>query len=192
MDLAVCSAPAPRCNRRCKSRYPHLAPIALWGLEAAASQAAVRCGATAADDLQLFFGAVRSVQQLLNELLQSHFGIGFTRRRLLKELVDLGDFSEGREGNGNIKGTVFKLCLLGNKSHWGANYRYAEPHLWCCVLNEWSLCDYVTAGHFLTNLSHIHTNCCPALFAWRLRTPRVGDRDKYTIPTLREGEIEEE
>lgn len=86
---------------------PHLAAIALWGLEAAASQAAVRCGATAADDLQLFFCAVGPVQQLLNELLQTHLGIGFPCRCLLKELVDLGDLPAGTGGSGNITGTFF-------------------------------------------------------------------------------------
>ncbi len=140
------------------SIYSHLASITLRGLEAAASQAAVRRGATAADDLQLFFGAVRSVQQLLNELLQPHFGVGFTCRRLLKELVDLGNFPEGREGNSNE--TLFKLrgvlscSFFVSLSHRGANYTSAEPRLWrkltcsdVCVLHKWSLYDCRT--HFL-------------------------------------------
>lgn len=75
--------------------YPHLASVALWGLKTAASQATIRCGATAADDLQLFFGTVGAVQQLLNKLLQAYLGVGFTRRRLLQELVNLGNLPEG-------------------------------------------------------------------------------------------------
>ncbi len=47
---------------------------------------------------------------------------------------------------------------------------------------------YMTAGHIFLkkNLSHIHTSCSPALFAWRLHTPRYGDRDIYTTQTQRE------
>lgn len=93
--FSVCSEQKPG------SRDPHLASVALSGLKAAASQAAIGRGATAADDLQLFFGAVRSVQQLLDELLQPHFGVGFTCRRLLEELINLGDFPEGSEENGD-------------------------------------------------------------------------------------------
>lgn len=70
---------------------PHLASVALGALEAAASQAAVGRGATATDDLQLFFGPVGPVEQLLYELLQTHLGVGFTRCRLLEELIDLSD-----------------------------------------------------------------------------------------------------
>lgn len=55
------------------------------------AQAAVGRGPAAGDDLQLLLGAVRPVQQLLDELLQPHFGVGLARRRLLEELVDLGD-----------------------------------------------------------------------------------------------------
>lgn len=55
------------------------------------AQAAVGRGPTAGDDLQLLLGSVRPVQQLLDELLQPHLGVGLARRRLLEELVDLGD-----------------------------------------------------------------------------------------------------
>lgn len=81
---------------------PHLASVALGGLEAAPSQAAVWCGAAAADDLQLFLGAVGSVQKLLDELLQTHLGVGFPCSRLLKELVYLGDLPVGRSRNDGI------------------------------------------------------------------------------------------
>lgn len=74
----------------------NLAPVALGGLEAAVAQAAVGCGRAAGDDLQLLLGAVRPVQQLLDELLQPHFGVGFARRRLLEELVDLSDLPAGK------------------------------------------------------------------------------------------------
>lgn len=67
----------------------HLPSVSLGGLQAAVSQAAVGCGATAADDLQLFLGAVGSVQQLLNKLLQADFSVGLPRRGVLQELVDL-------------------------------------------------------------------------------------------------------
>lgn len=136
---ACCSvfwAVTQQCNSRYKWRHPHLASVALWGLEAAAPQAAVRCGATAADDLQLFFGTVCSVQQLLNELLQPHFGIGFTCRRLLKELVNLGNFPVRKEGSSNVNRAFFKLWsilyyrLFVNQSHHRANYWSAEPGLW--------------------------------------------------------------
>lgn len=79
-----------------RPEIPHLTSIALWALEAASSQAAIWCGATTADDLQLFFCTVGSVQQFLDELLQAHLGVGFTCCRLLKELVNLGDLPEGR------------------------------------------------------------------------------------------------
>lgn len=69
----------------------NLASVALGGLEAAVAQAAVGRGRTAGDDLQLLLGAVGPVQQLLDELLQPHLGVGFARRRLLEELVDLSD-----------------------------------------------------------------------------------------------------
>lgn len=81
-------------------KNPNLASVALRGLQAAASQAAVRRGATAADDLQLFFGPVGSVQKLLNELLQAYLSVCFTGRRLLKELVNLGDLPVGTRGRG--------------------------------------------------------------------------------------------
>lgn len=74
----------------------NLASVALGGLEAAVAQAAVGCGRTAGDDLQLFLGAVRPVQQLLDELLQPHFGVGFARRRLLEELVNLSNLPANR------------------------------------------------------------------------------------------------
>lgn len=78
----------------------HLAPVPLRGLEAAAAEAAVGCGTTAADDLQLFFCAVCSVQQLLNELLQTDLGVSFPCRRLLEKLVNLSDFSkDGKRGD---------------------------------------------------------------------------------------------
>lgn len=86
--------------QQCVLKDPNLASVALRGLQAAASQAAIRRGATAADDLQLFFGPVGSVQKLLNELLQAHLSVGFTGRRLLKELVNLGDLPVGTRGRG--------------------------------------------------------------------------------------------
>lgn len=75
--------------------------VALGGLQAAAAQAAVGRGAAAADDLQLLLGAVRPVQQLLDELLQTHLGVGLARRRLLEELVDLCNFPGGRKERRN-------------------------------------------------------------------------------------------
>lgn len=102
-------------RRRVNTSLPHLASIALGGLEATAPQAAVRRAAAAADDLQLFFGAIGSVQQLLDELLQPHFGIGLTRRRLLEELVDLGDFPKRqRRGRAALFFAYFKV----NLAHW--------------------------------------------------------------------------
>lgn len=86
----------------------NLAPVALGGLEAAVAQAAVGCGRAAGDDLQLLLGAVRPVQQLLDELLQPHFGVGFARRRLLEELVDLSDLSAGK-WRGNV---VWLYCMI--------------------------------------------------------------------------------
>lgn len=77
----------------------NLASVALGGLEAAVAQAAVGCARTAGDDLQLFLGTVRPVQQLLDELLQPHFGVGFARRRLLEELVDLSDLPANKWRN---------------------------------------------------------------------------------------------
>ena len=54
------------------------------------AQAGTWCAAAAAaDDLQLPFGAVRPLQELLNELLQPQLGAGLPCRRLLQELVDL-------------------------------------------------------------------------------------------------------
>lgn len=88
----------PTLSRKCGGRRPHLASVALGCLEAAAAQAAVGRGTAAADDLQLLLGAVRAVQQLLDELLQPHFGVGLARCRLLEELVNLGDFPGGRRG----------------------------------------------------------------------------------------------
>lgn len=87
----------PTLSRKCGGRRPHLASVALGCLEAAAAQAAVGRGTAAADDLQLLLGAVRAVQQLLDELLQPHFGVGLARCRLLEELVNLGDFPGGQK-----------------------------------------------------------------------------------------------
>ena len=72
-----------------------LPSVALWPLEAATAKAAVGRAAAAADDLQLLLGAVCAVQQLLDELLQAHLGVGLARRRLLQELVDLGHLPAG-------------------------------------------------------------------------------------------------
>lgn len=73
------------------SRY--LSPAGFGALQAAVAQAPVRRGSTAADDLELFLCSVCSFQQLLDELLQSHFSAGFTCRRLLQELIDLSHLS---------------------------------------------------------------------------------------------------
>lgn len=79
---------------------------------AAPSQAAIGgCPATAADDLKLFLRPVCPVQKFLDELLKAHFGIGFTGRRLLQELVDLDHLPErrgkswtnGAASDGNVK-----------------------------------------------------------------------------------------
>lgn len=79
----------------------NLASVALGGLVAAVAQAAIGCGGTAGDDLQLFLGTVRPVQELLDELLQPHLGVGLARRCLLEELVDLSDLpaDEGRRNS---------------------------------------------------------------------------------------------
>jgi len=81
------------------------------------SQAAVGRAAAAADDLQLLLCAVGAVQQLLDELLQSHLGVGLTRRRLLQELVDLGHLPAGGGGGGHlVVVVVVDNCVL----LWGA------------------------------------------------------------------------
>lgn len=54
------------------------------------AKAGTRCAATAAaDDLQLPFGTVSPLQELLDELLQPQLGAGLSCRSLLQELVDL-------------------------------------------------------------------------------------------------------
>lgn len=58
--------------------------------DAAPSQAAVGGRPTAAAyNLELLLGPVSSVQELFDELLETHLGIGFAGGRLLQELVDL-------------------------------------------------------------------------------------------------------
>lgn len=52
---------------------------------------------TAADDLELLLRSVSPIQKFLDELLKAHFGVGFTGRRLLQELVDL-DHLPARRG----------------------------------------------------------------------------------------------
>lgn len=84
----------------------HLASIvgALVGArQAAASHTAVGRGPAAADDLQLFLGAVGTVQELFDELLQAHLGVGLPRRRLLEELVYLG-YLPGESGGEETDG----------------------------------------------------------------------------------------
>lgn len=71
------------------------------------AQAAVGRGPTAGDDLQLLLGSVRPVQQLLDELLQPHFGVGLARRRLLEELVDLGDLPANKRWRDERKSFKF-------------------------------------------------------------------------------------
>lgn len=91
---------------------PNLAAVALGGLEAAVAQAAVGRGPTAGDDLQLLLGSVRPVQQLLDELLQPHFGVGLARRRLLEELVDLGDLPANKRWRGKRKSSNLSFTLI--------------------------------------------------------------------------------
>lgn len=79
------------------SRY--LSAVGFGALQAAVAQAAVRRGSTATDDLELFLRSVCSLQQLLDELLQTHFSAGFTRRRLLQELIDLSHLSAGTQNS---------------------------------------------------------------------------------------------
>lgn len=93
----------PKSAAEDQSREANLASVALRGLEAAVAQAAVGRGPTAGDDLQLLLGSVRPVQQLLDELLQSHFGVGLARRRLLEELIDLGDLPANKQQRNNRK-----------------------------------------------------------------------------------------
>lgn len=75
----------------------YLSSIRFGSLQTAVSQAAVGGGGTAADDLELFLSTVSPVQQLLDELLKTHFSIGFTRSRFLQKVVDLGHLSEWGE-----------------------------------------------------------------------------------------------
>lgn len=102
--------PGPKQPKRAaedQRREANLAPVALGGLEAAVAQAAVGRGPTAGDDLQLLLGSIGPVQQLLDELLQPHFGIGLARRRLLEELVDLGDLPANKGWRENRKSFQF-------------------------------------------------------------------------------------
>lgn len=86
-------------NSRFFSLRLYLPPIRFGSLQAAVSQAAVGGGGTAADDLELLLSAVGPVQQLLDELLKTHFGAGFTRSCFLQELVDLGHLPEKKKVN---------------------------------------------------------------------------------------------
>lgn len=73
--------------------FLYLSATGLGALQAAVTQAPVRRGSAAADDLELFLRPVCSLQKLLDELLQTHFSAGFPRCRLLQELIDLSHLS---------------------------------------------------------------------------------------------------
>lgn len=143
--------------------YPNLTSGSFWCLQTAAAQAAVWRGATAADDLQLFLGAVGAVQKLLNELLQTHLSICFTCRRLLEEVVDLGnlpaDTERGEEAQ--IMRLFFKLVWNLDLNVLRISYRLTKPpnikmihmfcHYWCSICKDEKFNLKRTAGKTKTH-----------------------------------------
>lgn len=114
LHVATGHQPRPLMNPPCPHRCPHPSPLnpfrsrtreATWSClcpcgycsagslsawRSAASQTAVRSRSTAAaDDLKLLLSPVCPIQQLLNEVLQAHLGVGLAGGRLLQELVNL-------------------------------------------------------------------------------------------------------